>query len=558
MNGTEDRGLTAVVGIVLLVGIVAVGSVTVVVIGGQIQQDTDDRITDERIKDSFIQLDQTIGTVATGQRQEATVDFALSNDADADTAIRREDTGTIVINRTNLTTTKTVAVKDIGSIVYTRDGEQYTYQAGAVWRNTGNATQLVSSPQVSYEFNTQSGYASPTLNLAIPELQGADRISNGAVAVEHNRTIAPFNNVSTVQNQLITMSVTSDFYVGWGKYFEQRYPAITTVSYDHPDETVTIKFGKRDIDGEFDEAILAGGDVTVDTGNPAVEGPVVAGGSVNGGSISCSDTNVTCGGAQNPTVLDSVIASKINEAQSDDPDVTATIDSGNRDASNPLTAGSYYTGGFELKSGQTLTIDLSAGNVSLVVDGPVGISGGRIEVINADQNATCCYARVYVGDSGGNGYGDWAMGGGTSSVSTPGENATRFQVYGTSEMHFAFGQSNGDGFEGVVYAPHDGDKSTGDNYAITTYSLNNAKCSPPSGADVCIGTGNGEFTGAILGFQAVDVRQSSRLEYDSDLETIEPTLGYGGTVPPPITFLQVSVQQVCIGEDTVDCSSAGP
>lgn len=568
----DGRGQAAVVGIVLLVGLVAVGGIGILLIGGQVQEESKQRIDDQRIEDSFLELDRTIATVATGGVERADVNFDLADRTGSEAAIRRENTGTIVINRTNLTTTQTVAVRDIGSIVYSRNGEQYAYQAGAVWRNAGNATQIVSPPQAEYSFFDSAGASSPTLNLEIAELQGDERIRSGAIGLEHNRTIAPFNDVSTVENQLVTVSVTSEYYVGWGKYFEERYPGITTVSYDHPAETVTIELGQRDISGNYSDGVLASS-YTTGGGGKGVTGPMtVASSSLDGPSgEQCSDPDNTCGASVSQTPLDTVIQGRIDEADGTGDDWT------NVNAGTVGTIGTtddeYYTPGFSLTS--PLTIDLSNGNVSMVVDGPIAVSngpgpgGGTIKVINADQNATCCYARLYVGGGPNGRAGDIALanGGAASEIfagdgsGSPTNNATRLQIYGTSEMQFSQGQGS---FRAAVYAPRN-DAPTGPNEAMNSGgpfpSVDagaSAGASCPSGTDACVGTGSNGFTGALIGFDSVATTASGTITYDTALKTVRPTISYVGAIPPPITFLQVAVSQICVGEGTVDCPDGTP
>ena len=115
-------------------------------------------------------------------------------------------------------------MKDIGSLVYERDGTQYTYQGGAVWQGTGNGTQLLSAPQASYQFGDRDGRARPTLNFDIPDLQGSKSLGSDTVVVEHSRTVAALTDVSAVDDELITMSITSDFYVGWGPILRAASP----------------------------------------------------------------------------------------------------------------------------------------------------------------------------------------------------------------------------------------------------------------------------------------------------------------------------------------------
>lgn len=64
---------------------------------------------------------------------------------------------------------------------------------------------------------------------------------------------------------------------------------MTTVSSDHPNDTVTIEFGRRDIDGDFETGIVVNGDVAIDNPSLTLETEVEAGGSVTSVSqVGCS------------------------------------------------------------------------------------------------------------------------------------------------------------------------------------------------------------------------------------------------------------------------------
>ncbi len=560
---SDERGQATVIGIVILTGLVAIGGIGILLVGGTITGESQDRAEDERIEKAFVELDGTLDSVGQSPDGIETVDLDLPSDSDA--AIRREDAGKIVVRRTNLTDTSTVVVKDIGEIVYEHDQTTYAYQAGAVFRGSGNQTIVVSAPGIQYQTNNGT---EPTLTLPITDLEGSEQISGGDVEIRKNETVAPLNDVSTIDNQLVEVVVSSDYYVGWGRYFENRYDD-AVVQYNHSANNATILLGKRGIDGDFDQAVRVGGDVNLGTAANGIDGDATLGGSFSGpgaggpgpvpGVESCGGEN-TCNEPMTLAPLDPVIESKIQTAESNYPDVSSTTENG-----GTLTAGSYYTEGFHLE-GETLEFDLTNGNVTLVVNGSIGMSGSsKIKVVNADQNDTCCYARLYVGNNGPNdGYADFAKANDGevvtyegSDAGSPENNASRFQMYGTSEMHFAVGQPGS--FTGVVYAPRDGDEANGDNAAVQTGdeyfpgggvpSAAAASCSSLGDPEVCIGTGGGDVDGALIGFHSMGMQAGGGVDYDESLENIEPTLGYDGVIPPPITYVHVSVNKVDIEED---------
>jgi PKD repeat protein len=561
---TGDRGVMPVVGVVVLVGIAAIGGVTLLVVGSDFQESTEDRIADERVEKSFMQLDARIADVSSGEPTRRTVDFDLPDSAASEAAIRRESAGTIVFNRTNATTTNTIAVKEVGSIVYERDGTQYTYQAGAVWRGTGEGARLVSAPQFSYEFSDRDGRARPTLNFRIAELDGAERLESEPVSVEHKRTVAPFNNVSAVEDEVVTMSITSEFYAGWGSYFEQRYPQRTAVDYDHSSDTVTVEFGQHDVDGDFGTGIVAEGDVEINNPSITLDTEIEASGSVS------DVTQVTCSlGSGADCVEEGVLSATLeplDDAIEQQTKNLAEACSGGTAADADLTClddlsdetldggNTYYVSGDTQIDGDDTVVDLSGGNVTVFSDGDIGIRQGSITTRNGDSagtGANCCHLRLYTNGT------DMALADQgtlqTNDGADPGD-ATRFQIYGTSDFQLtatnvqAAGVAGvGEGPEAAIYAPGPASNETNDAIGLVS-SLTSLVCD--QSVDICLGPGSGEWHGSIVA-GPVSFEQNAEFSYDDDLDAVDPTLS--GTVPPPVTFLQVSVHEVCVGTDTVDC-----
>ena len=98
---------------------VAAGSAAVLVIGSEFQESAEDRIADGRVEKSLVERDPVVGDVSTGETGRRTLDLPT---VASDAAVRRESTGTVVVDRTDLTSApETITVKQVGSVVYERD-----------------------------------------------------------------------------------------------------------------------------------------------------------------------------------------------------------------------------------------------------------------------------------------------------------------------------------------------------------------------------------------------------------------------------------------------------
>lgn len=238
----DDRGTSALIGIILLFGLVVVGSVGVLLIGGQVNEESKQRAETTRIEQSFLELGATFNDLARSEGDVRTVDLDLPGDSDG--AVRESASGRIWVNRTNFSAadTDTLVNESIGSIRY--DGDQaVAYQAGAVFRGTGNETVVLSNPGFQYSISKSGG--KPTLSLPIVTTVGPDSIPNGDVRAEKIVSKTPVNNETVVENDLVSVTVQSEYYVGWAAYFRELAAETdtedTAVTVDHQNQTATIE-----------------------------------------------------------------------------------------------------------------------------------------------------------------------------------------------------------------------------------------------------------------------------------------------------------------------------
>ncbi len=529
----EDRGQSAVLAVVLLFAVAAVGSGTVLLFGVEATAQSQATAEVTRVEEGFLNLGKQIDSVGRTDAGVREVDLDLP--ADADEAVRKQSTGRIVIERDD-GTTEEVVNRSIGAVVYRYEDERFAYQAGGIWRGTGNATQILSPPDVSYRGGT--------LTLPITELRGDRELSTGPVRITDRGREAPVNDERIVTGEIVTLRIHSDYYVGWANYFRDRVEGVT-VTVDHGNRTATVLLAQPSGEGVFEPGIVASGDVAIDVSNadePRTR--VEAGGSVDGNRVdnlqcpSGNGSDCVSGIDDGIVPLDRAIELKTGGASErcgDGVKCVDEIEAGDTFV-NDADGGVYYVEGDSILTSGQATIDLSGGNVTLVVDGHLGLSGGSIRTINGD--AADASARIYLNHT------DVAIGQ-QGSFYADSDNAARLQVYGTSETHVDIGQvQNGEGFDAAVYAP--GEASTDHNEATDlNSSLGSAGCdSGPDSYDVCVGTGAGTVEGALFG-GSVRLSQSTNFTYDRRLSSMHPTLSIDRMVfPAPITYLHVSVHEV--------------
>ncbi|MFC6953839.1 DUF7289 family protein [Halorubellus litoreus] len=509
-----------------MMGFVAAASVSLFVVGTATVDQTRDTAQENQVENTFRQFNKDVSSVAFGRQKYRSMEFDIQ---DQTAAFRQENTGQIrvVVDGTEIVN------KQVGSLVYEKSGETIAYQAGGVWRGTGEESRMVSRPPVEY----QNG----SLTFPIPALDGDESVQAGQVDINKMKTESPINNVGFVEGKLVTLYITSKYYQGWAQYFRTQTNDVA-VEVDHSPAgdvgTVKVKLGKPVANGDFEDGVMAtggdDGDISMGNGDPGINGPVAATGDIDDPGNDISGTK-TPNKESDLYELDEAIDRKVDEVSSDGSVITVNPESGGASLGGGNTY--YDPNGFSLSdSGDDIVVDLSSGNVTLVVDGDMELTDGDIKVKNA--GGTDYAFRIYsTGDFGmknafAGDYRDETSGHSASS-------AQHFQVYGTSEMLVGL-QGGSTRFVGTIYAPRNEPALEDDegNHALPS---SEDDC---EGWDVCVYKGSSAVKGAIVA-GPTKFEQSAGMTYDTSLTDIQPTLELDdGVLPPPITFLKVSVHTV--------------
>jgi len=561
------------VAVVLLVGIVAIGSIGILIIGGAAVSENRDDASDERTKQAFQNLDSEIDSVARQEGSSREVDLALSDDQGG--AVREADTSRIVVTRSNITAGNTdeLVNRSIGSIVYSSGGETYAIQSGGVWRGTGNGTEMVSAPPITYattEYGTE-----PTLTIPIVETAGDRRLASDRVRITHNETISPLNDVTVVEGDLVVVRIRSEYYVGWGKYFSQ-ITNDAAVEYDHANETAIVKMivptvappveggvvmgaaagtlklkqdskvdSYNSTEGPYstsqggDTRVVSAGDVDLKQ-NATVQGNLEIAGDANfdqdsevqgnfkhesSSSLDYHDapsTHVTGWRNDNATVgtrtaVDGVIDRNLMLVRDGNDNATASnISNGQLQGCNTaggcrLESGAYYLEEVSLDNTDELILDTTGGEIYLVVKNEFQIDDdARVRVVGPGR------VSIYVDSETGSK--DFAMFQ-DAEVTVQDDRAPQLWVYMDSDAEARLRQRAE--FTGVIYGPAPANTE---------------------GAEIDMSTSDEVHVyGAVVG-DVAPITQEVAVHYDEALATETPVRT--ATAVPRITFLHASVYRV--------------
>ncbi|APX96331.1 hypothetical protein BB347_06685 [Natronorubrum daqingense] len=465
---------------------VAVGSTALFLVAVDSTESIEHESEQDRIENGFIELGHQMASASSGND----VTQSLNLDVGDEGTVASKDTGNIHIQGEDVDTNVS-----IGAIEYeSNNGEKVAYQAGGVFHETMDETQVKSSPPIHYD--------DQTLSFPIVELAEEGDLNSGDISLEHEET-ENIHNPNTVEGETVSINVTSQYYLGWKEHFEQTVgdEGDAVQDYGQINEShgyVDVEFGLTSVEAVFENAVVT------DEKPPSGDA-----GGIHGTSLYGDDVNISN--------IDSQVTSAIADANESHDSLS--------ESESQISSGDYYVNGDLDNDDYNLdTIDISNGNVSVFVDGSINVSED-IQVTGWEEGNE---AQIYTtGDLAIDGDNGMYVGESAYSPGNPGgegdqENihAKHLQIYGTSD--FRLDMSGNDHYEGIIYAP---------------------------GGTVTSG-GTPTIYGSVVVGEIESIDGASEIIHDNDLDdSFEPRMQSGGQIPPEITYLNVVKHELTVEQN---------
>lgn len=406
----NDRSVSPLAGIILLFGLVIMGSLLLFLTAAPVVEKAEQASERDRVEQAMVQFNQEIGTATYQDGTPVGQDLDLNKYG----AITREGSGNITIESDGLSSDIEATM---GAVEWKgEDGTTVASEGGAVFRETGNETRVVAAPRFNYDHQTR------TLNFPVINTSGETDLGNGNLEVRQTDVVT-YAGQSVVEDDNVTITVESDYCVGWETYFRAEAGDGAIQEGCGNDQTVVAKIGYLDIADAFEVGISHTNEDGYGTqGNP--NGP-----------------DETQHALMEP--IDNEIDQVLNQTLNNQ-DTTFLNETG----ATTLDDGLYYVDGIE--DGDQYDVNLADGHATLVVAGDLELGDEAITVTNrSGTNVLKIYATGDLEAIEGNtvNYDDSAR-----------QDASVIQIFGKSTMQVDFRQGGNIFFEGVIYAPaYDGD-----------------------------------------------------------------------------------------------------
>lgn len=225
------RGITPVVGVVVLVGMVFASAAVVVLIGGGMVGSLQDEASTEQATAS---MDVLASNLEGSGETAVHAPHGGQAHVDSEAGSMRIDVGD-----------DTIVDENLGALYYDLDGTRLAYQGGGVWRmDDGQRGTMQRAPPIQY-----AGTSDPTLILPVVSISEGDGPADGkqlrTVETQH---VFPTNDGQTfnpVANETVEIVIQSEFYEAWGEHFEAVLGV--DVTYDHDAQVVGAELQGADI-----------------------------------------------------------------------------------------------------------------------------------------------------------------------------------------------------------------------------------------------------------------------------------------------------------------------
>ena len=247
MGGLRGQSETLGFALILSFTLISVGAIAV--FGGTSLQATQQNIGAQNAETAMSQFDARASMVALGDSDTQTVAMGAGQQG---TYRVDPDAGWIrVVHENETAAEQEVYNGTLGALLYEGETTEIGYQGGGVFRHDAGSVML--SPP---EFH----YRGSTLTLPVIQIGGEGsvagnpraRVSSTGPATGVFPTDEPGDELSTnpVESGIVTVTVQSQYYEAWGRYFETRTEG--TVRTNETDQTASVELVAPATRGNFE------------------------------------------------------------------------------------------------------------------------------------------------------------------------------------------------------------------------------------------------------------------------------------------------------------------
>lgn len=361
---TLTRGVSEVVGAVLLLGIIVMVSGTLAYTGGEMIQNLESQSQNEQIESELTVLSNNLRYLESQGQAQTTLNLqALPQDLDTSQI-------NITVSKTTANNTTELFNTSYNSLAYTQDSSTYYINTG-VFKIEDNFSTVISQPPI--KFNQQTLTLS-LLNVTTPTSQTQLNPQN----LQLQSTNTDTQSFNTKNAQTLTLTIQGKSYQGYATLLQQQ--SNTNININHQTNTVTVELSETRYVISSLNQITATNSLSI-SGSGRVNGDIATKNYQQSGRGGYTGERKTV--SSQYTSLTTQINKSVQHAKQHATPL-------NPNGTKKITAGYYYVDNdfnpqakYYADAGQygeyinTLNLDASQGNVTIIVNGSYELSDGQ-------------------------------------------------------------------------------------------------------------------------------------------------------------------------------------
>jgi len=243
------RGQSETLGYALIIGFTLISVGAIAAFGGTTLQSTQQQIGTQTAENAMSQFDSRASMVALGVSDSQHVSLGDTRDGTYSVDPTAGWLRIIHENETDGNTTELYNTS-LGAVHYRNGDTELGYQAGGLWRQDASSV-MVSPPEFRYRGST--------LTLPLIKVKGDGKIGGrptGQIRTVEDSTIIypnasrPTPNTNPVESGSVIVTVQSEYYDAWGRFFESRTDG--NVSVDESNRTASVELIAPATQGDFE------------------------------------------------------------------------------------------------------------------------------------------------------------------------------------------------------------------------------------------------------------------------------------------------------------------
>lgn len=251
----DNRAASAIVGLVLLFGLVIAGAGIIFWAGMDAKQSVQSASEVDTAETSLQEVSSKLSTLSFKGNGTVT-SFDLSGKEPNEVAIEEQGRIRFQINRNSSCTHE----MQLGSIVYENDdGTTVAYQAGGVFKKRGSSVTVVQSPTLEYRSQQVNNETVQTIRFPVVnvtgDIDGGDEVTARASQKRNDKLEEDLclaggsGSVAHVDNLTVTVE-DSPYYSGWVRYFDSEFGEEHVIANNSDPSTRTasyvVELGRND------------------------------------------------------------------------------------------------------------------------------------------------------------------------------------------------------------------------------------------------------------------------------------------------------------------------